>query len=309
MKQGKNGTFLSYTLLIITFVIWGSLYVASKTALADLSPTALLFFRYFLGLFPLFVLYRREKKQTRIRRGDWKYFLFIGGVGYFAAIMLQTLGTNLASASMASLINSMNPVAVTFLAAVFLKESLTPRKLAAVLLAVAGVLVIFGKSGSAASPAGILCSVVSVILWSLTMIAVRKISSRYSPIQITFWSMAVGLVFTTPFFAAETLQNPLSIRPSSAAAVVYIALICTGLAQLLWNRSLAFLNAGTCSMFYPLQPVTSTLFGVLFLGEKLTVSFLLGGAVIICGILISQLSLPDHREAERRILTKYSHTA
>ena len=255
------------------------------------------------------MLYRREKKQTRIRRGDWKYFLFIGGVGYFAAIMLQTLGTNLASASMASLINSMNPVAVTFLAAVFLKESLTPRKLAAVLLAVVGVLVIFGKSGSAASPAGILCSVVSVILWSLTMIAVRKISSRYSPIQITFWSMAVGLVFTTPFFAAETLQNPLSIRPSSAAAVVYIALICTGLAQLLWNRSLAFLNAGTCSMFYPLQPVTSTLFGVLFLGEKLTVSFLLGGAIIICGILISQLSLPDHREAERRILTKYSHTA
>ena len=55
-----------------TIVIWGSLYVASKTALADLSPTALLFFRYFLGLFPLFVLYRREKKQTRIRRGDWK---------------------------------------------------------------------------------------------------------------------------------------------------------------------------------------------------------------------------------------------
>ena len=91
--------------------------------------------------------------------------------------------------------------------------------------------------------------------------------------------------------------------------MVYIALICTGLAQLLWNRSLAFLNAGTCSMFYPLQPVTSTLFGVLFLGEKLTVSFLLGGAVITCGILISQLSLPDHRESERRILTKYSHTA
>ena len=72
MKQGKNGTILSYTLLVVTFVIWGSLYVASKTALADLSPTALLFFRYFLGLFPLFVLYRREKKQTRIRRGDWK---------------------------------------------------------------------------------------------------------------------------------------------------------------------------------------------------------------------------------------------
>ena len=38
-------------------------------------------------------------------------------------------------------------------------------------------------------------------------------------------------------------------------------------------------------------------------------AFLLGGAIIICGILISQLSLPDHREAERRILTKYSHTA
>src|SRR5699024_12635819 len=69
---------------------------------------------------------------------------------------------------------------------------------------------------------------------------------------------------------------------------LFRSLICTGLAQLLWNRSLAFLNAGTCSMFYPLQPVTSTLFGVLFLGEKLTVSFLLGGAIIICGILISR---------------------
>ena len=55
--------------------------------------------------------------------------------------------------------------------------------------------------------------------------------------------------------------------------------------------------------------MTSTLFGVLFLGEKLTANFLLGGAVIICGILISQLPLPDRGESGRKFFTGFSHTA
>ena len=309
MKQEKKRIFLSYALLLVTFVIWGSLYVASKTALADLSPISLLFFRYLLGLLPLFLLWRQEKKHQKIRRGDWKYFLFIGGVGYFAAIMLQTMGTSLASASMASLINSMNPVAVTFLAAVLLKESLSVRKLAAVVLAVAGVLIIFGQGSQNAGVPGILCSIFSVILWSLTMIAVRKISSRYSPVQITFWSMTVGLAFTSPFFAWETVSHPVRLHLSSAAAVIYIAFVCTGLAQLLWNRSLASLSAGTCSMFYPLQPVTSTLFGILFLGEHLTENFLLGGVVIICGILISQLPSGKRKNHSGRLSFHFPHAA
>ena len=66
-----------------------------------------------------------------------------------------------------------------------------------------------------------------------------------------------------------------------------MTVICTGVAYTLWNKSLSVLDASVCSAFYPIQPAVSALLGILLLGETLSINFLAGSALIVCGVLVS----------------------
>ena len=70
------------------------------------------------------------------------------------------------------------------------------------------------------------------------------------------------------------------------AGILYMGICSTGIAYVLWNKSLAVLPAGTCSAFYPLQPLTSALLGVIFLKETLPKLFFPGTLLILIGILL-----------------------
>ena len=80
--------------------------------------------------------------------------------------------------------------------------------------------------------------------------------------------------------------HTLTHDPSCTLSLLYMGIICTGVGYSLWNKSLSILDAGVCSSFYPVQPAVSTLLGILLLGETLTVHFLLGSALIVCGVLL-----------------------
>jgi drug/metabolite transporter (DMT)-like permease len=80
--------------------------------------------------------------------------------------------------------------------------------------------------------------------------------------------------------------------------VLYIGVVCTAGALLYWNKGLAILDAGTGSLFLPVQPVVSTFLGVLILGEIVTFQFLLGSVLVILGILYAVLP-PSFRLASK----------
>lgn len=66
-----------------------------------------------------------------------------------------------------------------------------------------------------------------------------------------------------------------------------MGIICTGIAYYLWNKSLGMIEAGTCSAFYPIQPLVSTVLGVIILKEQVGFQFFLGAAFIVFGVLLN----------------------
>ena len=67
-------------------------------------------------------------KDKKIQRSDFKYIFIIGCIGYFISVSAQLLGIKYANASLASLINAMNPIMIMIFASIFLKEKLTIKK-------------------------------------------------------------------------------------------------------------------------------------------------------------------------------------
>ena len=116
---------------------------------------------------------------------------------------------------------------------------------------------------------------------------VRKVAGKYDPIQIAFVGMAIALCFNIPASIWELCTTPCRFTLPAVLSLIYLAVICTALAHTLWNKSLQLLSAGTCSMLYPLQPLTSAVLGVLLLHEQITTGFVIGAVVISAGILIA----------------------
>ena len=279
-----------YLYLLITFFCWGSIYVVSKYALAVMGPVTVSFCRYLVSVVCLYGILKWKGGHKKIAKEHWPYLLILGGLGYFAAIILQLGGTALLSGSLASLINSLNPVMISILAAVFLKEKITWKNVLSIVVSLIGVYIILGNGSMQINPLGILLSAGSVVLWSAASVSIRKISGYYDPVQIALYGMCIALLFNIP---AAVLENVFLTQshPTAVAllACLFVAVFGTAVAHTCWNKSLQLLSDSTCSMFYPLQPLVSAVLGVLLLHEVITWQFVVGAVLICSGIVITFL--------------------
>ena len=275
--------------LFAAFVLWGSQYVISKIALRTVPPVTLLALRYLVSVPALFIVLRLRHALTPVKKGDWPILFAIGFTGYFASFCLQMLGINRLTGSVSSLLGAMNPIFIPILATLFLHERITPAKIACVALSMAGVVVIVGVDGTV-DASGALLMLASVFLWSTASIIIRRVSGRYDPMQIALIAILCALPFTGGWSLIELQSAPCSFMLESVLAVLYMGVLGTAVTHSLWNYSLRVMDASFCSMFYPMQPLVSSLLGVLFLHEAVTPGFVIGALMICCGIVAAVIS-------------------
>lgn len=278
---------IAYLYLVITFCAWGSLYVVSKFVLGKVPVVTVLCLRYFIAGITLFFI-NNNRKEKKIEQKDIKYVLLIGFAGYFLSVGAQLLGIKLSDASMASLVNSMNPITIMIFAAIILKEKLTVKKVICVILALIGVYIIIGDVKGNGQILGILFSIFSVILWSFVSVIVRRITQKYAASIITTYCMFIATACTLPFSIIELITTSnIQFDWLVIISLLYMGVICTALAYVFWNKSLSLIEAGTCSLFYPVQPMVSVILGMIFLGEQININFIFGAALIIGGALLA----------------------
>lgn len=275
--------------LFAAFVLWGSQYVISKIALRTVPPVTLLALRYLVSVPALFIVLRLRHALTPVKKGDWPILFAIGFTGYFASFCLQMLGINRLTGSVSSLLGAMNPIFIPILAAFFLHERITPAKIACVALSMAGVVVIVGVDGTV-DASGALLMLASVFLWSTASIIIRRVSGRYDPMQIALIAILCALPFTGGWSFIELQSAPCSFTLESVLAMLYMGVLGTAVTHSLWNYSLRVMDASFCSMFYPMQPLVSSILGVLFLHEAVTPGFVIGALMICCGIVAAVIS-------------------
>jgi len=275
--------------LMGTFLCWGSMYVVSKIALRTVPPVTLLALRYLVAIPVLFAILKLRGKLKRMAREDVMTVAAIGFIGYFMSFCLQMLGISKLTGSISSLLGAMNPIFIPVLASFFLKEKLTLSKILCVAVSMVGVVTIVGVNGTVdVLGAGLM--LLSVFLWSSASVIIRRVSGRYDPMQVAMLGMVFALPLTGAWAVAELQSAAFSLPIESALAVLFMGIVGTAVAHTLWNTSLSLMDASFCSMFYPMQPLTAAVLGVVILGERITHRFVLGALIICCGIVAAVLS-------------------
>jgi drug/metabolite transporter (DMT)-like permease len=275
--------------LTLATSIWGSMYVVSKYVLDFVPPFTLLWLRYALAATVLAVIMLMSRKH-KVAGKDILLLAWIGFIGYFISVGAQFIGTKLSDAHTGALLTASAPVFTFLFARLLLGESITRRKLLALILSVIGMVAVIGVSGNESiNLEGCIFLTIAAFTWALLSVYVKKASSRYSSLTITTYAILFALLFTTPVAIGEMRNQAVQIfaNPKVWMGILYIGLISTALAFFLWNKGLDLLEAGVGSLFFCFQPVVGCLLGWLLLNEVLDAKFFIGAVFIISGLLIA----------------------
>lgn len=285
-----NKTGYGYLCGLGAAAIWGGMYVVSKVVLEIIQPFTLAALRLILGILTLAVVVAL-RGGMKITRTQFAQVFGVGFVGYGISLSLQFLGTRLSSAANGSLVTSATPAFVLLFAWILLSEKITAPKFFALLFATLGVVAVVDPRSAQLNQKLFLGNILllgAAVTWALYSVLVRKTTRNLEVLPFSLIAFIGGLPITIPAGAWE--MNTVGtgvISLGVVGGVLFLGIISTALAMILWNTAFTILDAGAASLTFFAQPVVGTLLGWLFLGEKITPLFLLGGVLIGIGILIS----------------------
>ncbi|WP_019646839.1 DMT family transporter [Novispirillum itersonii] len=280
----------SFLWLALPFcVLWTSAFPAAKLALPDCPPLLLLTMRFLLaGALLMGWAALRGERLPGSRRvwGQLAVFALINPTLYLG---LSWIGMVKASSALSTILISLNPVVVTLLAALFLREQLTGRKMLGLLLGLGGVVLVVQArlSGSGAEDP------FSVLLIGLALIALAASTLLWKLWPLTtprLMGTALQLLLAGVFFLPVALltESPAGIHwtPRFLWAMAWIIGPVSIGAYLLWFRMLDTVSASEASAWHFLNPPLGLAMGVVALGETLQTGDLIGIVPIAAGIAL-----------------------
>lgn len=280
---------MGMVLLSLAASIWGGMFVVVKVVASLIAPIALVWLRYAVALIALGLFCWRQPLNWHIPRHDWWLLISIGLIGNTLSIVAQETGTWLATAQLGAVVTSATPTFMLLFGHWLLKERLDCAKIVAVALATSGVILIVGLQLTGAHTLlGASCLIIAALTWALMSVLVKRATATYPPLQVTTIATAVAFLALTPVMVAQPhlLTAIPFMKPTVIGSLLYLGLISTALAFVMWNQGLQRLNASSSGLFFFWQPVVGSLLSWGLLGEPLTWGFiagtgLIGGAIIV----------------------------
>lgn len=279
--------------MLVQSLLSAGTYLAAKRALADLSPFEVALFRFALAGSFYAGLWRWS--GVRIARRD---LLALAGLGVLAIPVNQGLflyGMSLTTPGHGALLYALAPVFVFLLARWRLGERTTARKVAGVALAFAGVVVVLAARGAIALAAarrgllGDLLILVAVLAWSVFAVAGKPFVERYGVLASTGVAIAAGSAAYLPIgLVLSDLSAFGRVSPGGWAALLYLAVLQTVVAYLLYYWALRREQASRIAIWANTQPVLAAALSWVLLGEAVTPTFALGGAMVIAGVVLTE---------------------
>ena len=286
--------FRDYGLLIVLSVIWGMAFVAIRSAVgppnSELTPVNLTLLRWLIVCAGFLLIYPFVIKPKM--KFEWKDFprLFVVGLTSVAIYHLSlNTSETIVDASLAGLLISLGPLFIVLLSALVLHEKVGRRRWLAVAVAVVGAIAISSPdlNVSSGNLVGPLLVVVAALASATFAVASKPLVTKYGPFAIAAWAAFVGTAVLIPLISPGLLEQAASLNFDGWAAVLYLAILSTVLANLIFFTLVHGQAVSRLGIQLYLVPVVSAAGGVVILGESLGAATILGGALILVAVALA----------------------
>ncbi len=276
--------------LSLAAALWGAMFVVSKILLDAIPPFLLAWLTYGIGVVILSTFALARKESWRIAWRDVPLLLVVTLSGYVISVGAQFIGTEMSTAQLGSVVTASTPSFMILFAIPILGERITAQKILAVLAASLGMVAVVGIAPlSAGQRLGGAILMITAVAWGLMSVVAKRLFRRMSPVMVTVYAMAWSLVFLAPLAAIELSAWSYRVlsQPPLALGILYMGVMATATAYLLWNYGMARMEAGSGGVFLAIQPLVGSLLGWLILHEPIGLGTMLGFLLIASGIALT----------------------
>lgn len=276
--------FADTLLFVLLAAIWGGSYLLIRFLAPAFGPVSIAAARMLVaGLFLLAVLGLRGVKISW--RRDGRHFAVVGLFNSAFPFLILSFAALRLPPFIPAVLNALTPLWGAILSAVFLKEALTPRKAAGLLLGVAGVaLIALRGTGLAGAPDPLALGVcfLTPVCYAVAGIYLKRRAASIPSAAMTAASLGFGGAALLPFAVLAPPEWPLLTVPVLAAAVAF-GLVFTAFAYLLYFRLMASAGVTPALSVTLVIPLFAALWGFVFLGETVSAPVYAGGALVLAG--------------------------
>lgn len=275
--------------ILLAAALWGIIGLWNRKLMAGgLSPASIVVVRNFGGMTALALFCAlRDRRVFRVKREHLKYFFGTGVVSVVLFTLCYFSCQKLCSLAVASILLYTAPAIVVALSALLWKEPVTKRKIAALILTLAGCSLVCGlfSGGLTVTAAGILLGLGSGFFYALYSIFGRYALDRYGSMTVTVWTF----LFAGP--ASLMLLRPAELKAAFRLSELWLpalglVVFSTVLPYILYTKGLAGVESGRASILASLEPVVASLTGVLVFGEPVGAAVWAGIACVLAGVAV-----------------------
>lgn len=289
--MGKEYGFRGHIAAFITILIWGTTFISTKILLADFKPIEVLFYRFIIGFFALFIAHPHRLKGTN--RKQELTLMSAGLCGVTLYFLLENIALTYTSASNVGVIISASPFFTAILANWLLKgEKLKRNFFIGFFTAIAGIFLI-SFNGSAVlklNPIGDFLALGAALVWALYSVLLKKISQfGYPTIPVTRRIFFYGLLFMIPVLFSLRFEWRLErfADPIALFNILFLGLGASALCFVTWNIAVKQLGAVKTSIYIYMVPIITVITSIIILHEKITWISALGILLILMGLFLS----------------------
>ena len=277
-------------LVLLVSVFWGGNIVAIKVGLADAPALRLAWLRFLVGgsVIALWAWATGRLAGFRIERHEWRPLLVLGAL-FTAQIGTMNVATELTSAAHGSILLNLHAVHTVVLAHFLIPgDRLSPRRLVGILVAYAGILVLFagGARDASASLLGDAIMFVSAAILAERTVYLAGAVQRFDPVKLLLAQAVTGVaIFVALSQALEPAPTRWTLR--LAGALLYQGALVAGFCFVVNLWLLKRYRPSTLATFSLSQPVLGVLIATLVAGDPLTPGLLVACAGVVAGVALT----------------------
>lgn len=295
------GNRITEAMMLAATFWWASNIVAGKVALQAFGPLALAFLRMAGAaiLFGAVYVARNGAPRPRFSRRTWGLLALMAATGITANQIFYIGGLAKTSVMHAGLIQALGPILVMLLSASLGTERLNEWKIAGMMISLAGVILLVAEhpaAGSGAHWSGDLMLILADAVFAYYTILTKEAGEAFDPLALNGLVFAIGVVFLAPICGVGVAHIAWAkVPPRAWIGLAYMIGFGSFAAYLIYAFALERLSASNVAAFAYLQPVMAALLGLWLLGERISMTAVAGGVLILGGVYLTERARGAHQ--------------
>jgi drug/metabolite transporter (DMT)-like permease len=269
-------------LLIVLCLGWGTTWVTMRMALEQIPPFSMRLATLSLGALVLTSFARFQGRALAIQsRRTWVHICMASLFNIVAFSMFTPFAQLSADTSRVAIMVYTMPIWAAMLALPILGERLTPTRIVALGLCIAGMSILIAPLAGLGIPTGIMLALAAAMSWAAGTVYLKWAKLDGDPMAITIWQIVFGIVVIA--ICVPLFEGGLNLNAGawSLFGLVYSGIIGSGLCYFLWFGIVRRLPASTAALGILSSPVIGVITAMIVLGERPTLYDAIGFALML----------------------------